>query len=734
MADVKIRIQKNDGGFLDVEKAYLTQIEALSQSSLNPQKIEFGIIANSSQVSLVDSDNLIKNAIDNNEISKHGNFVEIYTNNKLVQTQYIQNTTYDLEKNVTIDLIGRLGIVSEYKSDRPNVVWRNILLIDYLKKIFEYCGVEVSQSDLEFMISGSYWHYSQSLYTSISDLFNREQLVAAEIKEGDTLNDLLTNICNFYLLNFYETNDGRFQFVDANLAIDNPSKVSFINRYNVIKVIDEPVFLENQLKHAEFNETIYLFSNETLPVIHETGLTFLAEKISDYSSAALYASNNYSSSDDLLASKEFAIESYNGWTILIGNKNMSNVFRFNNSLITGNIRGYYYNKVYTSGSPVYYKMDRINENSYCNSISEFKTALNTFSSSNAVAGMIIENPNAYYDKLQVVFAIKIGAFGGLFDNNFNFFLFPTQLTSSVATTIDIINTKSRKLTSGNVSDAEKTKIDVERFYSLNSWVTSDILWTKYPYGLKTKKVQLFCMNYYNGVNESGTLLKDWRNGDIFNVSDVVTFGDTYWIVTSRKFVYGSAPHLELELLEMSRNPVFVGQTVIVESDSSGYMAIPAYYNPTWMTEREPVEEIISLTNATGVRIPRTLLWIDDGAFSSSVKRVDIEDVDAWFNIMFGDINSNPITHAKNLYLNGKPIDTIKVPSWALEIYDYAFYNAKFIKKLYISKTLEWIGEQAFDGCNIDEVFYEGTEEEWNAIWNSDKIPAKTIHYNYKYII
>jgi hypothetical protein len=71
----------------------------------------------------------------------------------------------------------------------------------------------------------------------------------------------------------------------------------------------------------------------------------------------------------------------------------------------------------------------------------------------------------------------------------------------------------------------------------------------YEKGVKTAKVSVGCLDY-NDIN--GNIVKNWQNGDILDVGDILTFEDEKgtWIITGRNFRYAGVPMLDLELQEV----------------------------------------------------------------------------------------------------------------------------------------------------------------------------------------
>ena len=100
-----------------------------------------------------------------------------------------------------------------------------------------------------------------------------------------------------------------------------------------------------------------------------------------------------------------------------------------------------------------------------------------------------------------------------------------------------------------------------------------------------------------------------------------------------------------------------------------------------------------------VTIPQSGKEIGEGAFSEcpSLKRVNIENLAVWCEINFGDQDASPFCFASELYLNGKPLKNVEIPSSVKKISNYAFYMAP-IKTLKIPLGVTEIGIGAFVGC------------------------------------
>lgn len=104
---------------------------------------------------------------------------------------------------------------------------------------------------------------------------------------------------------------------------------------------------------------------------------------------------------------------------------------------------------------------------------------------------------------------------------------------------------------------------------------------------------------------------------------------------------------------------------------------------------------------TSVTIGESVSSIGKQAFADclSLKSVHISDVSAWCGIKFGDAESNPISIADTLIINGEECKNLVIPDSVKSISDYAFYGCSSLTSVFLPKGLEEIGIKAFANCN-----------------------------------
>lgn len=112
------------------------------------------------------------------------------------------------------------------------------------------------------------------------------------------------------------------------------------------------------------------------------------------------------------------------------------------------------------------------------------------------------------------------------------------------------------------------------------------------------------------------------------------------------------------------------------------------------------------SNMESIVIPSSVTLIGSDAFVNCKKlsAVYITDLEAWCNIKFEAQESNPLTHAKALYLNNELVKDVVIPNNITEIGNYLFINYSSLTSIIIHENVTNIGDFAFQGCNnVSEV-------------------------------
>ena len=193
-------------------------------------------------------------------------------------------------------------------------------------------------------------------------------------------------------------------------------------------------------------------------------------------------------------------------------------------------------------------------------------------------------------------------------------------------------------------------------------------------------------------------------------------------------------------------------------DFADYRATPMRYAKNiWLdgqklvsvTVPEGVTEVKAYTfcgfkDLIQVTIPKSVTTIGDRAFSgcSSLSSITIpEGVTAIGDGAFHGCSSlisitipeGVTTIGVGAFADCSSLTSIEIPEGVTVIQPNVFSGASGIQRVALPKGLKGVAANAFDGCrNIQEVFYAGSEAEWNALpiaTGNDPLKNATIYFN-----
>jgi len=182
----------------------------------------------------------------------------------------------------------------------------------------------------------------------------------------------------------------------------------------------------------------------------------------------------------------------------------------------------------------------------------------------------------------------------------------------------------------------------------------------------------------------------------------------------------------------SSNPMSYARNFYMLNDKG------AWYQIKDIVIKEGTTEILeyqyrNFNSVQSIYLPSTIQTINYGAFEGCYNLENVYydgTIEQWMNITFiNSWSSNPMYYAKNFYMLNedgqwyKPTQIV-IPDNVTSIKDYQFRNFTSLTTIYLPKTIETVGSEAFYECyNLTNVYYYGTIEDWMNIdfinWSSN---------------
>ena len=179
-------------------------------------------------------------------------------------------------------------------------------------------------------------------------------------------------------------------------------------------------------------------------------------------------------------------------------------------------------------------------------------------------------------------------------------------------------------------------------------------------------------------------LKSIKISDAVSVLDIETFNGCNNITSVH---WGLTNHSDFS--DFDKTPFYKVRNKITSFEFGGNVEhIPAYL-------------CYEMNNLKKVTLPATLRSVGKGVFDDCeglIKLNYLGSLDEWVGIDFETPESNPTYYTKDIHINDKLIDNIKIES-AKIIKDYAFINCEYINSVELSSRVSQIAEEAFFECN-----------------------------------
>lgn len=147
-----------------------------------------------------------------------------------------------------------------------------------------------------------------------------------------------------------------------------------------------------------------------------------------------------------------------------------------------------------------------------------------------------------------------------------------------------------------------------------------------------------------------------------------------------------------------------GSTYYSYGNYSGNVIIPetiTRHGETYSVTAIGASAFRNCSGLTSITIPSSITMIGAYAFMgcSELSRVNITDLNAWFNTSFYDKSANPLYYAHHLFVNETEITELTFPDSLNSIGNYVFSGCNGLTSVTIPSSITSIGSGAFLGCS-----------------------------------
>ena len=159
------------------------------------------------------------------------------------------------------------------------------------------------------------------------------------------------------------------------------------------------------------------------------------------------------------------------------------------------------------------------------------------------------------------------------------------------------------------------------------------------------------------------------------------------------YIAGIASWCKIEFANPTANPLYYAQRFIVNGKKPLNIAIPS------SCESIGSYSFYGYGTLAEVQIPATLTRIGKYAFEecSNLKKVVVEDINAWCGIEFENERANPLSVAGALYKDGAVVSALSLEG-VERVRERAFLNCTTITSLLSDEALQHIELEAFRNC------------------------------------
>lgn len=546
--------------YLDLDKGWIDRFESNAQSTGDASAINYGILANSGSADIRDLDGELQDLIVDGVLPISQVPIEVYVNGNKIQEHITKDADYiKKDKNLSLQTT---NIISSW----------NDIIVPEIKLKENISAYSLLQTILNSVNLSSYFNYLVPSSSAIKTYLESINFGYVEI-ESESLINVLNYFCEITQNNIYFDNDGSPKFLNARpIVYSDENKIFIPNSYKITN-LEDSLILKNKIKTINFDETQFQYSSKNLAALEVDSQTYTVDELTDLiEDSSFWVSDiisdaNFLNDNETYVTEEYTDTSNRVWVIAYKKQQYDyyfNVSRY--KYINGTLYSINLFPVFREKNTFKMYRDYRLDITSVSSVADIKSLLDGLSNNFKACLNFLQNEyspvdNNYVKEIQPIFAfrkdatfpIRFFACSDSVDVNGN------KITATLQE-IRVTNVNEKYTNNNGDLNVSFGKNPLISNFALKnnqkiSKVISDNILADYANGVSVAKIDVFCGDLYNSSN---TKVKDWSQGEILDVGDVVYFDDDlkadqsqrYWRVTGRKFKYEGAPTLSLELQEI----------------------------------------------------------------------------------------------------------------------------------------------------------------------------------------
>ncbi len=226
------------------------------------------------------------------------------------------------------------------------------------------------------------------------------------------------------------------------------------------------------------------------------------------------------------------------------------------------------------------------------------------------------------------------------------------------------------------------------------------------------------------IPEGVTRIGDYAfagNNSSYNESPVITVTIPYGVTSIGNYAFQSCGNLSS--ITIPDSVTSIGDYAFENCSSLTNVFLP---DSIKSIGKDP---FLRCSNLAPVNIPTNIEHFDKNSFGPEwLRQEHVKSKDEPIVI----IVNNRLIHVGSKVFRGA--EEYEIPDTVTRIENFAFANMRYLSSLYIPLSVKEFGENIFMDCyNLRDIYYPGTEEQWNAIIkgkDNTRLHFITVHFNY----